>query len=182
MFGFAITHQTCMRLLQWAYRRHPNKSKNWVNNKYWLTVGQDHWVFGESKDSYLAKHSKIAIKRHIKVKGNKSPFDGDTLYWVKRMGKHPELKNSIAKLLKKQNGKCNLCGLTFQEGEIIEIDHIIPKSTGGKIKDNLQLLHKHCHDTKTRYDLKALEQYKALKLGKKLAKGTHKEPGKRGAV
>jgi RNA-directed DNA polymerase len=102
-----LTSLTYLRLAQWTYRRHPNKSKTWVNNKYWITLGQDIWVFGENKDSYLIKHSKVAIKRHIKVKGNKSPFDGDTLYWVKRMGKHPELKPSIAKLLSKQDGKCN---------------------------------------------------------------------------
>ena len=35
----------------------------------------------------------------------------------------------------------------------METDHIIPKSRGGKRKyENLQLLHKHCHDTKTATD------------------------------
>ena len=35
----------------------------------------------------------------------------------------------------------------------MEIDHIIPKSKGGKNEyKNFQLLHKHCHDTKTARD------------------------------
>ena len=35
----------------------------------------------------------------------------------------------------------------------MEIDHIIPKSLGGKDKyTNLQLLHRHCHDKKTATD------------------------------
>jgi RNA-directed DNA polymerase len=156
-----LSRLTYLRLARWGYRRHPNKSKGWINNKYWKTIGQDTWVFGESKESFLGKHSKVAIKRHTKVKGNKSPFDGDTLYWAKRMGNHPELKNSVTKLLKKQSGKCNHCGLTFIDGEIIETDHIIPKSIGGQQKDNLQLLHKHCHDIKTKDDLKAIKQQKA---------------------
>jgi RNA-directed DNA polymerase len=79
-----LSYLTYVRLARWAYRRHPNKSKGWINNKYWKTVGQDSWVFGDKENS-LIKHSKVAIKRHIKVKGNKSPFDGDTLYWGKRI-------------------------------------------------------------------------------------------------
>ncbi|WP_254921425.1 HNH endonuclease [Nodularia sp. NIES-3585] len=32
----------------------------------------------------------------------------------------------------------------------MEVDHIIPKSKGGKNDyKNLQLLHRHCHDVKT---------------------------------
>lgn len=41
----------------------------------------------------------------------------------------------------------------------MEIDHIIPKSQGGKDKyDNLQLLHCHCHDGKTAKDIKMSQQ------------------------
>jgi RNA-directed DNA polymerase len=126
-----LSNLTYLRLARWAYRRHPNKTKAWANKKYWITIGLDNWVFGVNNDIYLGKHSKVAIKRHIKVKGNKSPYDGDTLYWSKRRGQHPELKTSVAKLLKKQEGKCNLCGLTFQDGDIIETDHITPQAIGG---------------------------------------------------
>ncbi len=83
------------------------------------------------------------------------------------MGKHPEIKTAIAEKLKLQKGKCAWCNLTFQENVILEIDHITPKSFGGKhTKENTQLLHRHCHDIKTKYDVKVLK----------------KEPGKRGAV
>ena len=155
-----------IRIRRWADRRHPNKSKTWVSHKYWKSEGLDNWVFGD-KDYTLIKHSKTAITRHIKVRGNKSPFDGDTKYWASRMGKHPEMKPSVAKLLKKQKGKCNLCHLTFQEGELIETDHITPKAIGGNTKDNLQLLHRHCHDTKTRSDLKDIKAHKSHKEWKK---------------
>jgi RNA-directed DNA polymerase len=37
--------------------------------------------------------------------------------------------------------------------DVMEIDHIIPKSKGGKDEyKNLQLLHRHCHDTKSTTD------------------------------
>jgi RNA-directed DNA polymerase len=35
----------------------------------------------------------------------------------------------------------------------MEVDHIIPQTCGGTDgKDNLQLLHRHCHDRKTASD------------------------------
>jgi hypothetical protein len=34
--------------------------------------------------------------------------------------------------LKEQNGKCTHCGLYFREDDLVEIDHIIPTSLGGK--------------------------------------------------
>jgi len=53
----------------------------------------------------------------------------------------------------KQNAITLHCGLHFKEEDLMEIDHIIPRSKGGKdIYKNLQLLHRHCHDVKTAND------------------------------
>ena len=167
-----LYHLTHIRLRRWADRRHPNKNKHWVSYKYWTRIGNDNWVFGcKYKDNSfeLIKHPKIAIKRHIKVRGTKSPYDGDSLYWAKRQGKHLELKDSTAKMLKRQEGKCNWCQLTFQEDDVIEDDHIIARKAGGDNSlNNRQLLHKHCHDEKTREDLKAIKAYKQDKEWQKL--------------
>ena len=76
------------------------------------------------------------------------------------MGKHPEVKVSVSEKLKKQKGKCNWCNLTFQERDIIEDDHIIPKQIGGSNKkDNRQLLHRHCHDNKTRIETEIINKF-----------------------
>ncbi len=159
-----LDNMVYLRIVRWANRRHPNKFKHWVASKYWKTVGRNNWVFGNNKFTLL-DHTSTAIKRHIKVRGTKSPYDGDTNYWVSRMGKHPEVKQSLAKLLKRQQGKCAMCHLTFRDGESIETDHIIPKRLGGNNKvDNLQLLHRHCHDTKTKTDLAAIKEAKTPSL------------------
>ena len=90
----------------------------------------------------------------MKVKGEKSPYDGDLVYWSTRRGVHPEVSNRMAYLLKRQKGKSTHCGLTFQEWDVIEDDHVIPRALGGKDeRKNRQLLHRHCHDEKTRTDL-----------------------------
>ncbi|MFO7144897.1 RNA-dependent DNA polymerase, partial [Arthrospira sp. PCC 8006] len=59
----------------------------------------------------------------------------------------------VAKLLKKQKGRGTWCGQFFTPSDLIEIDHIVPRSQGGKDDyKNIQLLHRHCHDDKTALD------------------------------
>ena len=167
-----LEHLLVIKLLRWAKRRHPNKGKKWVTNKYWRTIGGNNWRFGCTKNEatyLLPLYTKIEIVRHIKVKGKSSPYDGNLIYWASRMGKHPEMKSTMSRLLKSQKGKCNHCKLTFKAEDRIERDHIVPRQAGGnKLKDNLQLLHKHCHDIKTKQDLETIKRYKFRKGWKKV--------------
>lgn len=56
-------------------------------------------------------------------------------------------------LMKKQKGKCTLCNQYFTSEDSLEIDHIFPRSLGGKNSmDNKQLLHNYCHHKKTTND------------------------------
>jgi RNA-directed DNA polymerase len=145
-------HLLYQQLKRWAERRHPNKSKSWVARKYWHTYGLRTWVFSNRNEDgmRLLSHDETEIKRHTKIRGEKSPFDGDWIYWTTRIGKHPEVTTRMTTLLKKQKGKCNHCGLNFKSDDLLEIDHIIPKSKGGRdMYNNLQVLHRHCHDDKT---------------------------------
>jgi RNA-directed DNA polymerase len=144
------------KLRAWAKRRHPNKTMGKVVKKYWHTIDDDNWVFatrkGDENPLWLQKYADIPIERHTKVKGELSPYDGNLVYWSIRMGKNPEMPSRVSKLLKEQEGKCTHCGLHFREEDVMEVDHIIPKSKGGKDRYNRQLLHRHCHDTKTASD------------------------------
>ncbi|WP_445082170.1 HNH endonuclease [Candidatus Marithrix sp. Canyon 246] len=54
---------------------------------------------------------------------------------------------------------CPYCDSPFKNDDIMEVDHVIPKSEGGKdIYQNLQLLHGHCHDNKTLDDKRRREK------------------------
>ena len=174
-----VNHLVFLKLLRWGYRRHPRKSKAWANKKYWHTIGMNNWRFADKVgDNYrvLPIHSETKIVRFTKIKGDASPYDGNTNYWAARMGKHPEVKPSVARLLKKQKGKCNQCNLTFKPGDKIETDHIVPRQAGGhKFKDNLQLLHKHCHDVKTKKDLETIRRYKFRKVWDRHYKQIHNQ-------
>lgn len=145
------------KLVSWAKYRHPKKSKGWVSKKYWHSIDGDNWVFATKEAGEnslrLLDHSRIKIVRHIKVKGESSPYDGNLVYWSTRMGNNPEMSKRVTSLLKWQKGRCAHCGLFFREDDVMEIDHIIPKSLGGRDEyKNWQLLHRHCHDTKTASD------------------------------
>ncbi|MDZ8235757.1 MAG: group II intron reverse transcriptase/maturase [Nostoc sp. ChiQUE01a] len=153
-------HWTYEMLRSWAKRRHPTKSGYWVTDRYWHSVKGDNWTFATKRDkqNYLTLQLRedTQILRHTKVKDNCSPYDGNTKYWSSRFGKHPELPTRVAILLKNQKGKCAYCGHTFKEEDLMEVDHIIPCSQGGRNEyKNLQLLHRHCHDSKTAEDTAA---------------------------
>ena len=152
-----LDHLTYLKLRRWANRRHPNKGKKWVKNKYWKSIENRNWVFSETYEneitSTLINHADIKIIRHVKVRGNKSPYDGDFVYWSQRLSTYPETSTRVRTLLKKQKGICTICKLSFTSQDILEVDHIKPKSLGGiDTYKNLQLLHRHCHDNKSRQD------------------------------
>ena len=148
---------TYLKLRRWAKRRCGNINDG--HSKYWTTIGGDNWVFatrqGEANPLRLLSHKEFGSSstEYVRVKGDKSPFDGDLIYWSTRLGEHPEMPSRKAKLLKQQKGKCLACELIFQEWDVMEIDHKIPRVLGGKDEwKNLQLLHRHCHDEKTAND------------------------------
>lgn len=121
-------------------------------SKYFSYGKYGKWTF-QTNGIVLIKHAYTKIKRHTLVKSEASPYDGNWTYWSKRRGEYPETPSRVAKLMMKQKGYCNHCHQSFTPDDIVEIDHIIPKSKGGKDEyTNLQLLHRHCHDIKTRYD------------------------------
>jgi len=151
-----LWHLVVWKLLKWGRHRHRNKGRGWIRLKYFKTVEGNNWTFATREDKnplMLIQHSSTEIKRYVKVKGIASPYDGDWIYWSSRMGTHPEVSTRVAKLLKKQKGKCAHCGNYFTDGDSIEVDHLVPTSLGGRNSyDNWQLLHRHCHDKKTALD------------------------------
>ncbi|MEG4521215.1 MULTISPECIES: group II intron reverse transcriptase/maturase [unclassified Microcoleus] len=157
-------HLTYLKLRRWAKRRCGNINAG--HRLYWHSTGGDNWVFSTIEEGAnplrLLKHSEFECSStdYVKVKGDKSPYDGDLIYWSSRMGKNPDLPNRVSKLLKWQKGKCPHCEFIFRNEDVMEVDHIIPRAIGGKGEyKNLQLLHRHCHDVKTKTDLELIRKH-----------------------
>lgn len=140
-------------LLRWAKRRHPKQGVRQVIRKYWRMVPGRRWDFTTGTDT-LAKHAATHIRRHVQVRGAASPYDGNLLYWARRLKEHPLTGTSRGKLLQRQHGKCAHCGLLFKdERDLLEVDQVLPAARGGTYTySNMQLLHRHCHDQKSASD------------------------------
>ena len=81
--------------------------------------------------------------KHVMVRGNKSPYDGDLSYWSQRNSK---LYDGItSKALKKQNHSCASCGLKFTGEQRIHLHHIDGNHGNWKYS-NLIAIHESCHD------------------------------------
>ena len=81
--------------------------------------------------------------KHVNVKGEKSPFDGDIAYWSERNSKLYD--DETSKALKRQNQTCGHCGLKCTSEEQVHLHHIDGNHSNWKIK-NLVALHESCHD------------------------------------
>lgn len=89
--------------------------------------------------------------KFVKVKGDKSPYDGDLLYWSKRNSALYD--GAIAKTLAKQQFKCQHCNLSFLSDDLIELHHIDGNHHNWK-SSNLEALHRYCHQHQIVHSLK----------------------------
>jgi RNA-directed DNA polymerase len=143
---------TWEKLRRWAHRRHPRRSAGWVWKRYWHQLDTRGACATSATDLdtvHLLTHSETPITRHVKVRGNRSPYDGDGVYWSTRQGRHPDANPRLATLLKTQHGRCRYCGLFLRHDDRIEVDHLNGDRRNSRYA-NLQALHGHCHDAKTR--------------------------------
>jgi RNA-directed DNA polymerase len=159
------------KIRAWVFRRDTRNGRRFIKEKYfpsgkeyfhdgsvhrdqWILVGRKKFKGGQIKENFLPHIVWVKSRKHVKVKGDESPFS-KSFYWTTRSIRYSPYSLRVTKLLKKQDHKCTWCKKTFSvlDSTNWEVDHIIPKSKGGKDSyDNLQLLHKHCHISKTAGD------------------------------
>jgi RNA-directed DNA polymerase len=141
-------HHVNAKLRRWAKRRHPTKRAAWIRSKYFDAK----WNFVDGR-TRLARHDEVAITRHAKVQGKRSPLNPDDRdYWEQRRRRRlAETLRSPRRstLLRRQDGKCAMCGGWFDPDEdipLIDEHHDRPRCCGGTDQlDNLQLVHRWCH-------------------------------------
>jgi RNA-directed DNA polymerase len=171
-----LTNLIFQKLRAWVFRRDTRNGRLVIKERYFPSgktytfkgiTHQDNWILcgkekskgGVLREAFLPHIVWVPSEKFVKVKGDKSPFDGDHLYWGTRLSKYQALPTRTKTLLKRQKMRCTKCNKKFLTFEGIEVDHIIPLFKGGKDSyDNLQLLHRHCHVEKTASDLKPLAQ------------------------
>ena len=152
-----IDKEIWQKCYNWAKRRHPNKPKSWIINKYFAKIGNVKSRFADKEtNTKIFLTSAIPIKRFTKVKSGIRVYDGspETIeYWEKReyTNAYEQIDSvKMRQLYERQRGKCALCDTSLTDEEITQnkthIHHLIPTSLGGNDNySNLRLLHSECH-------------------------------------
>lgn len=166
-----LTNTIFQIIRSWVFRRDKRHGRRKVKEKYfpsgksytfegkvhkdeWILVGKCKLKSGVVDTIFLPHISWVSSKKHVKVAGIASVYDGNSVYWSTRSQKYGAFSTRINNLLRSQKGICPICKGKFDVDSVMEVDHITPRSKGGlDIYKNLQLLHKHCHAFKTRSDL-----------------------------
>lgn len=147
------------RLMRWAKRRHPNKSADWLRERYWRADGARGWVFaadvttedGRKERTTLYSLADTAIERHTKIKGAYNPYDHDWEVYgeelrQKRMLSNMRYRTEWTRLYADQSGKCALCNFPMDLDTGWHDHHIEYRMAGGSdALGNRVLLHPICH-------------------------------------
>ena len=154
-----VDHAIFRALWQWAKRRHPKKSRQWIKDRYFETIDQRHWVFHGTvagreeviQPVWLLAASSVPIQRHTKVKGEANPYDPAwEPYFEERLG--VKMAGTLAGrwtlrlLWKEQGGICPVCNQKITTVTGWHNHHIVWRTHGGKDTiENRVLVHPNCH-------------------------------------
>ncbi|MBN2583063.1 MAG: group II intron reverse transcriptase/maturase [Planctomycetes bacterium] len=158
----AVGNRVWWTLWRWAKRRHTNKGRRWIREKYFTHKGDRTWVFfgdcPDGKRRHLYQIDTTRINRHGMVKIEANPYDPAWCsYFTMRDRKAVEasyvLPRGLRQLWWRQQGMCPHCRLPLGgigEWGLFQCDHdkhhIVPRANGGSDElDNLWLLHSTCH-------------------------------------
>ena len=143
-------HQIWQALWRWACRRHPQKGKRWIKQRYFRCIKGRQWRFAD-KDKLLPVLSGYANHIHIKIVSEANPYDPkDDAYFSKRlaqrMGRTLEGRYKLRWLWWWQEGRCPVCEQKITRETGWHLHHIVKRSERGSDKlTNLILLHPNCH-------------------------------------
>ncbi len=150
-----VDHRLWHMLWRWAKRRHSNKPRRWIAQKYFGQQQGRKWVFygtpPDGKTLFLVQANQTTIKWHVKIRSEANPYDPKfEQYFEKRQLerlKENRLWTSKLKLIwEKQQRRCPLCGEPFRDNDDWDLHHIIYRTRGGGDEStNLVMLHPNCH-------------------------------------
>lgn len=143
-------HQIWQALWRWACRRHPNKGKRWIKQRYFKCLKGRDWRFAE-KDKLLPNLREYRKRPHTKIKGEANPYNPRfDDYFSKRLGRKMketlEGRRKLRWIWLWQGGNCPLCDQRITQDTGWHLHHVIKRSQGGSDQSsNLVLLHPNCH-------------------------------------
>jgi RNA-directed DNA polymerase len=147
-------------LWRWARRRHPEKGKRWVKDRYFGRLGGRNWRFygtakgkdGKNLQHWLCLASATPInQKYPKIKVDCNPYDPAWERYLEerlgvKMAKTLHGKRSLLSLWKEQGGNCPICHQPITQVTGWHNHHIVHKTLGGaESAENRVLIHPNCH-------------------------------------
>lgn len=92
-----IDNYTFLKLWKWAKRRHSNKSREWIKNRYWQRTLFRDWIFSDGNIQLKqASHTKIIRHRTIKFDANPYLPQYQRYYYYRDKQRMQEKNNNVA--------------------------------------------------------------------------------------
>lgn len=143
-------HLIWQMLWRWAVRRHPNKGKRWVKQRYFVSSKGRDWRFAE-REKILPILGEFRKRAHIKVQAEANPYDpAFDEYFTKRLARKMDMalegRRKLRWLWWWQEGLCPICLQKITRDTGWHLHHRVKRSQGGSdVLSNLELLHPNCH-------------------------------------
>jgi RNA-directed DNA polymerase len=156
-----VDYEIWQAIGRWTKRRHPNKSKAWIQTNYFQKIKERSHCFSCTiKDENmkttvvitLKNASDTPIRRHIKIRSEATPFDPKyEAYFENRMSSkmanNKEGRKKVGALWKRQKGCCSICGERITSVTNWRLHHLESQLEGGSGNlSNLTLLHPDCQE------------------------------------
>ena len=150
-------YQIYKKLWRWALRRHGNKCKGWVKNRYFHRIDGRDWVFAvkrknEKHEEYFIPITILfntKIERYPQLKCDVNPFDPEWKQYLEKrrtakMKMSLKGKRSLISMWERQNRNCVLCGqpITAETSW-----HTMSQQKNGR--NHLCLVHDGCYQSVT---------------------------------
>jgi RNA-directed DNA polymerase len=166
-----VDYEIWKALRSWAIRRHRNKSKTWVQAKYFRKIKERNQCFSCTVKDEKTKATAVItlkfsldtpIRRYAKIRGEATPFDPNyEAYFENRMSlkmaNNKEGRRKVGALWKRQKGCCSICGERITSVTNWSVHYLESRLDGGSGNlSNLTLLHPDCQGRGFNYGFKYL--------------------------
>jgi len=130
----------------WAKSKHLGITDEEVMRKYVIKGKSHKWMWGANDKEVLLNPATVSSWTLRPIKLDKNPYLLENKDYFEKRKELRSASKFRSIIYKKFNYKCIVCNQELQNGEPIELDHIIPKKDGGTyVIENIRPLHQECH-------------------------------------
>jgi RNA-directed DNA polymerase len=144
----SIGHYIYQLWWKWAQKKHPNRNKNWIYNRYIFNTEKNSWRIGESENILVFDVIQAKQLRIKSLRNNVNPYIDENYYINRTIIRDSE--KFRAAIYKKYNLRCYVCEQALYGTEAIHLHHLIPRKDKGQYTlVNIVPVHATCHESIT---------------------------------